>query len=158
MHTVESQRKGMRYSYSHFTHWPLLSACSIWVLLTVALAFEWLYYTLTCSFQSNSMNTDVGSNISIRCWHITVEWITLIFQYLIEKGLFWLVCLSAGCLQNWWIDFNACWGAVRLLAKEPLIKSWWGSRCSVSSNQTNDFKAEKKVFAISKQFEKPTVF
>lgn len=105
-------------------------------------------------FQSTSMKADVmGSNISIRfsLAHCScVEWITLIFHYLIHARLFLLVCLSAGCLLNWWMDFHAYQRAVRLSAKEQLIKCWWGSRCSVSSNKTNDrHEGWKIAFAIS---------
>lgn len=44
-------------------------------------------------------------------WHINgpVERIPLIFHHLIHMRLFLSVCLSAGCLLNWWIDLRA-WG------------------------------------------------
>lgn len=119
----------------------LLLSCTLWVPLTLAATSECLFI-LWLVFQTTIMNTDVaGSEISPRIdlahWSC-VDWTTLIFHYLIHARLFLLVCLSAGCLLNWWMDFYAYWGAVRLLAKEQLIKCWWGSRCCVSSNETND--------------------
>lgn len=88
--------------------------------------------------QTKSINTDIKSS-NFRNWHTQLHLMNHINHLLLN--LFLLVFISLfvsrmfAKLINW---FCALWRGktVRLLAKEQLIKQWWGSRSTVSSAKT----------------------